>query len=444
MKNYQASRRSLFRHALSVLVLSQLGSQKILTHAEFEERTFAQTRDPHRFLHIFLRGGWDSTLATDPVIGSKKTSGAYEPLYLQEDVRTVPGKDKLHVGSGLLPALSAFAALPTAFINGIFVDVTAHPLAEHYALSARMSLSRSREYPSLAALMGVSTASFPAHLVLGGRIPLGDTAAHTPPLGSNDIEGMRGMMAEPGLNSGWTSAQTGVLRGLLRDFNSLERDQASLSRQPLLESWIKLQTSLDTIYDKRLDQGLAQDPERQEQYGAENARDNPALLLGAFQLLRSGLSPYVTVLLKGFDSHTQEFNLQKPLQLSFAKALQALVQDLRQTPDPARADLSLADTTTLLIGSEFVRTPSFNASEGTDHWKSASAIVMGKGVRDNVIIGQTNARAQAMGWEKNRPVPRTDGNSLSHEAIAGALLLRMGFSDAQSTLGKEALNGLFI
>ncbi|WP_141732777.1 DUF1501 domain-containing protein [Oligoflexus tunisiensis] len=443
MKPYPISRRHLLRHTLSTLVLSQLGSLKLLTQGEFIERAYAQSQDPHRFLHIFLRGGWDSALAVDPVLGDKQKSGAYEPAYLKEEVRTVPGKDRLYVGSGLLPALSAFAALPTAFINGLYVDVTAHPLAEQYALSARMSLSRSREYPALAALMGASSAVFPAHLVLGGRIPLGETAVRTPPLGSNDIEGMRGMMAEPGVDADWNPPQRELLRGLLQDYNQLESRLASPLRQPAMEDWIRLQSSLDGIYDRRLDQVLVADSAQQEAYGAANSGDNAGLMLGALQLLRTGLSPYVTVLLKGFDTHNQELNSQKPRQLDFARALAALVQDLRQTPDPARPDRSLADTTTLLIGSEFVRTPRFNGADGTDHWKSASAILMGKGVRDNVIIGQTNAKAEAMGWENQKPVPRTDLNALTHEAIAGAILLRMGLPDAQSTLGKEAVHGLF-
>lgn len=444
MKNAKVSRRNLLRYSLSTMILSQLGSLKLLTEAEFEERAWAQSRDPHRFLHIFLRGGWDSALAIDPVIGDKRKSGAYEAAYLQEEVRAVPGKDRLQVGSGLVPAIPAFAALPTAFINGLYVDVTAHPLAELYALSGRMSLSRSREYPALAALMGASSAHFPAHLVLGGRIPLGETALHTPPLGSNDIDGMRGMMAEPGLEAGWSSDQAQVLRDTLKDFNQLALSQAVAARQTQMQTWIGLQSSLDTIYDKRLDQGLGPDPDRQERYGTANTRDNGAMILGAWQLLRSGLSPYVTVLLKGFDTHNQELTVQKPLQLAFAQALQALVQDLRQTPDPTRPDLTLAATTTILIGSEFVRTPKFNAADGTDHWKSSSAIVMGKGVRDNFILGQTNAEAHAMGWEQQKPVPRTQDNALTHEAVAGALLLRMGFADAQSTLGKEAAHGLFI
>ncbi len=444
MKSMNFSRRNLLRYSLSTMILSQLGSLKLLTEAEFEERAYAQARDPHRFLHIFLRGGWDSALATDPVIGDKRTSGAYESAYLREDVHAVPGKDKLQVGSGLLPALPAFAALPTAFVNGLFVDVTAHPLAELYALSGRMSLSRSREYPALAALMGASSANFPSHLVLGGRIPLGETTLATPPLGSNDIDGMRGMMAEPGLEAGWSAEQTDVLRGILKDFNSLAYDEAVAARQAQMKTWIGLQSSLHTIYDKRLDQGLGPDPDRKTRYGVANARDNAAMMLGAYQLLRSGLSPYVSVLLKGFDTHSQEIGVQKPLQLEFAQALLALVQDLRQTPDPSRPDLTLADTTTLLIGSEFVRTPKFNASEGTDHWKSASAILMGKGVRDNTIVGQTDADAHALGWDNQKPVPRTSDNALTHEAVSGALLLRMGFADAQSTLGKEAVHGLFV
>jgi len=438
------SRRSLFRYTLSTIALSQLGSQRLLTHGEFEDRAMAMATEPHRFLHIFLRGGWDSALSIDPVIGEKISSETYEPAYAKEDRHTVPGKDKLAIGSGMLPALSAFAAMPTAFINGIFVDVTAHPLAQNYALTGRMSLSRTREYPALAALMGQSAGLFPAHIVLGGRIPLGETGRNTPPLASLDIEGMRGMMAEPGIKQGWPLAQVAQLRGARETFNKLQREQTKEARKALYDPWISMQQQLNPIYDQKLEEGLAPDPLRNESYGVEKPRDNQALLLGASQLLRTGLSPYVTVLLNGFDTHSQELMQQKPIQIKFAQALQCLVQDLRQTPDPTRRDLSLADTTTILIGSEFVRTPRFNANEGTDHWKSSSAILMGKGVRDNTIIGQTDHTAAAMGWENNRPVPRNDSTVLLHESIAASILQRLGMTDAQSTMGKEAIHGLFV
>jgi uncharacterized protein (DUF1501 family) len=120
-------------------------------------------------------------------------------------------------------------------------------------------------------------------------------------------------------------------------------------------------------------------------------------------VLKSGLCPFVTVTMGGYDTHASHLDQHIPLMQSFAKSLTALVEDLQSTPDPTDPALTLAETTTVLITSEFTRTPLFNVADGTDHWPTASAILMGKGVADNRVVGATGDDAYALGWESGGP-----------------------------------------
>ena len=80
--------------------------------------------------------------------------------------------------------------MPTAFINGLYVEVTAHELATNYMLSGKLSLSRSREYPATIAQIAERQNGFPAHVILGGEIPLSATRETAPPLQSGDVGGL--------------------------------------------------------------------------------------------------------------------------------------------------------------------------------------------------------------------------------------------------------------
>lgn len=54
-------------------------------------------------------------------------------------------------------------------------------------------------------------------------------------------------------------------------------------------------------------------------------------------------------------------------------------------------ELGLADRIVLLVGSDFGRTPFFNAGEGKDHWPIGSYMVMEKNVAyTNQVIGETD------------------------------------------------------
>ena len=56
----------------------------------------------------------------------------------------------------------------------------------------------------------------------------------------------------------------------------------------------------------------------------------------------------------------------------------------------------LEDKVTVIIGSDFGRTPFYNSGDGKDHWNITSIMAMGAGITGNRVIGETNEKFEAM------------------------------------------------
>jgi uncharacterized protein (DUF1501 family) len=432
------TRRELLQKALTALSWSQLPLSSLM----LAERGLAA--DPRRrFLHIFLRGGWDSALATDPVVGSKAATSTYHSSYQGLSTFTVSGKGNLIGGWGLEPLSQALASVPTAFINGLFTEVTAHELAQNYMYSGVLSLSRTREYPSLSALMGVAAGSFPAHVVLGGPIPLGDSKLSHPPLQAQSGAGLADMLRGP--YNQWIKASSfDPVHQLIKQLDRLHRNEQNTAAQASMAGWESAATQLDQLYATGLGQKLTLDAAIKSRYGVTDDWSPQTLIPSAFLTLSAGLSPYVTLSIDGFDTHTNHFGQHVPLLRQVASQIALLIQDLRSTEDIQQPGSSLMDNTTILINSEFVRTPGLNAGSGTDHWPSASAILLGKGVQDNVVIGRTDENAQALGWVNGAAVARSTETQITPEHLVATLLDHMGFTAAANTISGGRIVGLFI
>ncbi|MGH7134973.1 MAG: DUF1501 domain-containing protein, partial [Pirellulales bacterium] len=66
----------------------------------------------------------------------------------------------------------------------------------------------------------------------------------------------------------------------------------------------------------------------------------------------------------------------------------------------------LLDTTLLLIGGEFGRTPKVNKDAGRDHWPMVyTTVLCGGGVKQGVILGESDSLAE---YPKSRPISHQD------------------------------------
>jgi len=103
----------------------------------------------------------------------------------------------------------------------------------------------------------------------------------------------------------------------------------------------------------------------------------------ARRLVMQGV-PFVEVMLKGWDTHENNFPRVRELSTTLDQAMASLLDDL--------SSRGLLDSTLVLWLGDFGRTPRINERGGRDHFPAASAVVLaGGGVKGGQVIGDTNA-----------------------------------------------------
>ncbi len=454
MKHNGASifnRRQFFRSATGLSL-----SLPFLLHAEEPKRAFGLVNTEQYFIHFFLLGAADGFLAIDPVVGDKARSGRFDPTHTSSDfsATAVPGKDQLLLGKGFAPAAGAFSKMPTAFVRGIYIEVTAHATAQNYNYSGRSSLSATRTYPSIGQQMANVTGGFPGHICLGPNPPLVDTDKHLQPralLSANNVDSIANLVDRPGLRFNYKTSQRikdvsdkaiHEASQLIESLDNLRAKNLSSSYQGGLKAWNNAKIALDRLYQSDLGLSLRLTEDTLDRYGGRSGGEIAQLVAGTFLSIKSGICPILTVSFDGFDTHFNHFANHVPLQQQFATALSALVADLSATP--ALTGGSLADKTTILITTDFGRTPDLNGNRGTDHWDASWAVVMGAGIRDNTIIGGTDTSGKALGWSQGTLVPfaKDHSNALFPEHLIATILKKQGFPDAASLISEVQLHEL--
>ncbi|MGB7343295.1 MAG: DUF1501 domain-containing protein [Pirellulaceae bacterium] len=105
--------------------------------------------------------------------------------------------------------------------------------------------------------------------------------------------------------------------------------------------------------------------------------------LAATRLIEVG-ARCVEVTLGGWDSHVNNHGLQSSACESLDPGLAALLKRLKER--------DLLDSTLLVCGGEFGRTPSINPAGGRDHWPHGfSTLLAGCGIRQGTVYGATSS-----------------------------------------------------
>lgn len=134
--------------------------------------------------------------------------------------------------------------------------------------------------------------------------------------------------------------------------------------------------------------------------------------LAARRLIEAGVR-CVEVTLGGWDSHIDNHELQAGRIKILDPAFAALVRDLKSR--------GLLDSTMVVCGGEFGRTPHLNPVGGRDHWPHGFSIALaGGGVQGGRVVGETNPNPEKGGASKLKELKDPHDISDVHSTILSA------------------------
>jgi uncharacterized protein (DUF1501 family) len=96
----------------------------------------------------------------------------------------------------------------------------------------------------------------------------------------------------------------------------------------------------------------------------------------AVEAMKRNLIRTVGFALGGLDTHNQNYKQHAHTQQELFGTIATLVKLLDATPHPTKRGAKLADSTHILVFSDFCRTPQINLSGGRDHYPNNSALVI--------------------------------------------------------------------
>ncbi len=156
--------------------------------------------------------------------------------------------------------------------------------------------------------------------------------------------------------------------------------------------------------------------------------------------LKRGVSQCVSMnITGGLDTHfgTQLTHAQN--QRAGWNALADLVTDLRASAHPSGGNFM--DHTTVLVFSEFSRTPLINASGGRDHHITNSCMLLGKGIKHNTVFGKSGDVGLSAGLiDHATGLPNPTGEQILPDHVIATVMAAAGID--YSITRVEPLKGL--
>lgn len=331
---------------------------------------------------VQAHGGWDPTLLCDPKPGLNNSYGA-------GDVRTA--------GNLAFAPLSGATALfeahysRTVFINGVDTSTNAHDAGQRFCASGRLG----EGHPCLAGLYAgqfapqrpMSFISFGTYDRTGGLVA--PTRNGNPDMLAELSYPDRMAAADPNSATYHTDTTHALIR-LARDKRS-----ARAADENRLPRYIHAIESLRVAR-----QGSAA-LERLEAVLPEPSGDpllrQAQLVVAAY---KAGVGVAGNLFHSNFDTHSDHDNQQS----ARMNELLGLVKFLWDEAERQQ----VADRLTVLIGSDFGRTPNYNGNMGKDHWSITSMIAMGAGVNGNRMVGVTDDGHNAVALDPLTGMPAAD------------------------------------
>lgn len=325
------------------------------------------------FLFVNAGGGWDVTSLCDPKGAKYEDEPDRMNNYLEETIGQA-GNIR-YAPMGYNETFFQKYSDRLLVVNNIDMQTNGHEQGNRHTWSGRLA----EGYPSLAAF---NAAAFGveqplAFLSFGAYSETAGLVARTRSGNINVLQ----RLAYPGRmnpDDEATTFHSEVAQEYIARAQK-DREVALLERQGLP----RIRQSMTTLFTSRTG---SNELRRLQEFLPETFSDNPVgeqaqLAIAAF---RAGVCISANLSTGGFDTHGNNDDGQ-------TTALTRLLEGIDVLWQEAEAQ-GVADRVFVAVGSDFGRTPGYNAGAGKDHHTVSSMMFMGAGVQGNRVIGQTTER----------------------------------------------------
>jgi uncharacterized protein (DUF1501 family) len=374
------------------------------------------------FLFVYFEGGWDQLLALDP-----RDPVDFTPDRVAE-TRILPGYDLIGdptyptrpirpAGSNIAfgPAVDRFANHydKMALVRGINMRTVAHDVGYRYFLTGKEPIGASARGSSMATeVVGQMAPAVPIPSIAyriesyNDRYP-GNASALK-------VSADRDLL----LTLGPSTAIDSEIDKLLVDFRAPGPTCAAsqYDTRGLVTSYGTSRQQVRTVQALGLDRSFrfqaasAENDLIRAQYHLPDIGDALFYEQQAFPVVASARAAMAATAIKKGISQCVSFTIVGGLDTHFGtpkahadrlragfNALADLIDDLRKSNHPTLPGKKWLDVTTVVVFSEFARTPLLNATNGRDHHLTSSCALIGAGIKHNTVVGRSGDIGMAPG-----------------------------------------------
>lgn len=382
-------------------------------------RSSAQdAEDPRRVLVAYFEGGWDQLLALDPRDPSTTDPSRHriDPGYARAGLsRGVQSAGGQTWGPAVPPQFLRHAPRFTT-VRGINMDTAAHEVGRRFFLTGRFPRGLLAVGPSAASVLAgqLGDAGSIPHLSLGVEAYAQGLPSHARPLEANALTDLNVALTPFAEVPPAVLAAVEAFQDSPPSCEAVRLDGEGLAtrlRESQLRSRAYLDGALARYFDlQRSDAEMQAIRTRHRLDGVNDPTDPRMLGFAAAQALAHGVSRVAAVrVARGLDTHSN-WAADHPGRLEEGfRVLAAILDELEAAPSSGGG--SLLDHTTVLVFSEFARTPLLNALQGRDHFLGNACLLAGPGLaRGRVIGGSAEVGMMPLDLEPATGRPRADAS----------------------------------
>lgn len=358
-------------------------------------------------------GGWDTTYLMDP-----KGVNEINRLYKAGDILTkgahkyAPVKKHIAAGMSNEEFYADFGDELLTF-NGLDYSVNNHAPGARYMATGKLD---SMEYPTFAALAAACLGpSCPlAYLTFGNYSATGNITAmsRVPYLPSlqklANADFVEGNKRAPYHDTFVTDR----IEQALKQANHERSDEARLPRMARADNMLYAAQANSKALERVAPYIPATSPK-------ERLSQQVEIALASF---KAGVCVSANLTISQFDSHANNDVDQMKLLPEFLAGIAYLFRRAEE--------LKLRDRLVVIAQSDMGRTPTYNKGNGKDHWSIGSVWFMGRGIKGNRVVGESDDKQFAVPVDpKTLAVDKAKGARIRPEHVHQALRELAGIDD---------------